>query len=1199
MKDITIVEYLKHWAQEKADDTAFNFLDDKVEVVSKISYAALNIKAQQTAKRLLSKVEKGDRVLILLPMGPEYLELLLGCFYAGVIAVPSYPPKNKKSSAEKIEHIIQNSSPSLIITEEKSLKWFEEEQYYNITESIESLLTSQPADALSLPEIDFDDIAFLQYSSGSTGNPKGVIITHRNIITNLGQIIQSFAATEEEILFSWLPVYHDMGLIGCMLMPLCVSVETYLMNPFDFIRQPYRWLEGISKYKATVSGAPNFAYELVAKKVDDERIAKLDLSSWRIAFNGAEPIRKDSVEKFIQKFSTCGFKSEAMHPVYGLAEAGLFVTGMESAEKPFYFHADTTMLQQHKMKPATGNENVKSIINVGKTWGDMQVKIVDADLLPCAENEIGEIVIAGQSVTQGYWKRDTPELFIDIDGTQYLRTQDMGSIVDGSLYITGRLKEMLIIRGKNYYPQDIEYAVHRSVPELQLDGGAAVLNNNGELVLIQELETSAYKKLSETAYKDLAYKAVQIVSEQFSLKLSDFILIKPMQIPKTSSGKIRRTHVAQLYADNKLSPLFQMRSTEKDGGSNVLSDECKDLVQWLKDYSRTRINSRLMDERRSISPHIILDLGRKGILGMEVPKSMGGLGFNTTESLAVIQQLASIDVTLASFVGVHVALGTRPILNYGSPRLKNKWIRDIAEGRVLSAFAITEDNAGSNPASMESVAVKKENGWLLNGSKKWIGSAAWSNVIIVITQTVNERNEPEGLSAFAVETEQPGVEITEEHLTMGVRAMVQNSISFNDVQLTGDQLIGEAGQGMIIAQDAMNSGRLGIGAMALGAMKKGLQMSLSYAGKRTISTGKLINNPVTNRTLRKQWYAVTCSQALIDTAAAYAQESETMYRNLSMICKVFASEQLSSVLDSSMQLLGGRGYIENNLLAQFYRDGRLLRIFEGPTETLTSFLGADFLNNRGQWEHFFSTSEKDRSYLDELKKMVENIRSSSDLPGAAATKNLVKYEVGRLLILHVAKTSVAQHERSATALEVEGWLDVEIENALAEWRWGMKPTAALQDMYTLEKQLAEDIGELYTPVQQDFGKAAPLIFEYTKKAPSVSKVIPIEDKHIIPETDAGNEEGLPELQADIVRSITGVLVTETGIDKNEITPERPFSSYGIDSIDAVSLIVAIEQKYNIVLDPSLFWKHPTIAELSEVLAQKIKSNNSSNNSIAI
>lgn len=1192
MNNLTIIDHLKHWAEQKSKKTAFNFLNENIQIVSKISYGELDHSAQQTAKRLLKKLKKGDRLLILLPMGPEYLELLLGCFYAGIIAVPGYPPKNKSSVREKIEHIIQDASPALIITDERSVKWFRDENYL-LTESIESLLNTVPDPSLNLPQPGFDDIAFLQYSSGSTGQPKGVIITHRNILKNLELIIESFAVQQEERLFSWLPVYHDMGLIGCMLMPICVSVETFLMNPFDFIRKPYRWLEGVSKYKATVSGAPNFAFELVANKVDDESLAKLDLSSWRIAFNGAEPIRKTTVERFIRKFSACGFKAEAMHPVYGLAESGLFVTGVKSNDRPSYYEADTSLIQQNTLKTAGTGEKARSITNVGQVWGDMQVKIVNSDGKPCADHEIGEVVIAGESVTQGYWNRDASGLFIDMNGMKFLKTGDYGSLVTGSLYITGRLKEMLIIRGKNVYPQDIEYAVQTKLPELQPDAGAAFLNDREELVLVQELNVQSYRKLTEKDFAELAQKAVKILSENFSLKLADFVLLKPMQIPKTSSGKIRRIYVSGLYRSGELASLFQIRNSTPISPKQGPGAACINLISWLREYAKTRIDSRLMDERRCISPHIILDFGRKGILGMEVPQSMGGLGFSMTESMAVIQQLASVDVTLASFVGVHVALGTRPILNFGSSYLKNKWLRAIAEGRVLSAFAITENNAGSNPRNLGSVAKRNEKGWILNGSKKWIGTAAWSNLIIVIAQTVNEKNEFEGLSAFAVETNQPGVEITDEHLTMGVRAMVQNSIAFTNLQLSEEQLIGKAGRGMEIAQDAMNSGRLGIGAMALGAMKKSSQMAASYAINRDISTGKLMDNPASVAVLKKHQYAITCSEALVFTAARLMDENHPLAQNVSMVCKVFASEKLSEVLDSSLQLLGGRGYIENNLMPQLFRDGRLLRIFEGPTEALIPYLGSDLLNNPTNWKPLLTDSDKDLTVWNELDAKIKALRSSVESIKTTAKKLMLNTEVGELLVIFTAKACLLRVQRNSgkykqeLLTEVCTWLDYKTESRFTEWKWKQKLSTDPDNLKEFRQDLEEAIGELQTPLQTDFGKSSSLIYQNDlisgHDLPQEKESEPLKKERF------DKPENQEEQPREIAQRMSAILASELKIDVEDIRPDQTFTSFGIDSIDAVSLIVELEQAYDLELDPSLFWKHPTIGELSEVLSEKIQA----------
>lgn len=362
-----------------------------------------------------------------------------------------------------------------------------------------------------------------------------------------------------------------------------------------------------------------------------------------------------------------------------------------------------------------------------------------------------------------------------------------------------------------------------------------------------------------------------------------------------------------------------------------------DLLEWLRSYAKKRINSRLIDERRCIPPYIVLDFGNRGLLGMQVPPKYGGMGLSNQDTLLVLQQLGAIDPTLASFVGVHNVLGIRPLMNYASDQLRDELLPLIATGRELAAFALTEPGAGSNPQAISAKAIPDSNsqgGWRLQGNKIWIGSAAWASAINIFVQTFDAEGQYLGVSGFVIRQESKGLRQGPEALTMGLRGMVQNAVYLDDVSVNSDHLLGELGSGMKVAQDAMMHGRLCITAASLGGMKRCAQLMLRYAKCRTISTGRLLKNPVTLAKLTDLTESIVAVESLVTRIAKLLDEECYIPVEAYAACKIVGPEFFWQAADSLIQMLGGRGYIETNIAPQLLRDSRILRIYEGPTETL-------------------------------------------------------------------------------------------------------------------------------------------------------------------------------------------------------------------------------------------------------------------------
>jgi acyl-CoA synthetase (AMP-forming)/AMP-acid ligase II/acyl carrier protein len=525
----------------------------------------------------------GERVLLLYPSGLAYIAAFLGCLYAGAVAVPAYPPRPNRS-LERIQAIIQDAQAKVALTDSTSMEKLErrfaespalKSLYWLSTDGIQLDLAQQ----WQPPAIGPESLALLQYTSGSTALPKGVMISHDNLLHNSELIRQCFRNTAKSRGVSWLPPYHDMGLVGGILQPLYVGAETTLMSPVSFLQRPMRWLEAISHYRASTSGGPNFAYDLCLRKATPEQLEALDLSCWTLAFTGAEPIHQSTLDQFSETFAASGFRADAFYPCYGMAETTLIVTGKAQGETAQSLPVSATDLQLNRVTVVepegqdgseTGsssshgeqaeNPSIRRIVGCGHPAVPDQVVIVNPDTtLPCPEDVIGEIWVRwSPSVAQGYWHRQeaTAHSFqatlADTGEGPFLRTGDLGFLHGQELYVTGRLKDLIIIRGRNHYPQDIEATVEQAHPALRQGAGAAfaIDSDAGEqLVVVQELERTALRNIDP----EEVFTAIRrVVAEHHELQMGAIGLLKTNAMPKTSSGKIQRHLCRSGFLDGQL-----------------------------------------------------------------------------------------------------------------------------------------------------------------------------------------------------------------------------------------------------------------------------------------------------------------------------------------------------------------------------------------------------------------------------------------------------------------------------------------------------------------------------------------------------------------------------------------------------------------------------------------------------------------------
>ncbi|QSJ17339.1 AMP-binding protein [Nostoc sp. UHCC 0702] len=552
LAEATLVDLLGKRALEQQTKVAYTFLVDGETQKVSLTYQALDQKARAIASLLQRMKAIGERALLLYPPGLEYIAAFFGCLYAGVTAVPVYPPRHNQRLT-RLQAIAQDAQATFALTS-KSIA-------INLAQSCQEKpelaalqyittddLTDDYADNWFKPEITSNSLAFLQYTSGSTGTPKGVMVSHGNLLHNSYLIQRCFGHTADSKGVIWLPPYHDMGLIGGVIQPLYSGFPVILMSPETFLQKPFRWLKAISDYKATTSGAPNFAYDLCIDKINSQERSQLDLSSWEVAFTGAEPVRAETIERFLTSFKDSGFQKTAFYPCYGMAETTLITSGGLKTDLPVVQFVNEQTLKQNLVKTTREKqEDTKAIVSAGKNCFEQKIAIANPETLTkYPDGHIGEIWVSGPSVARGYWKKpqETQNSFnaylTDTKEGPFLRTGDLGFLLDGELFVTGRIKDMIIIRGQNYYPQDIELTVQKSHPALRLNYGAAFsieVEGVERLVIVQEVERSYIRQLDI----DEIVKAIrQAVSEEHQLQVYAVVLLKTASIPKTSSGKIQR-----------------------------------------------------------------------------------------------------------------------------------------------------------------------------------------------------------------------------------------------------------------------------------------------------------------------------------------------------------------------------------------------------------------------------------------------------------------------------------------------------------------------------------------------------------------------------------------------------------------------------------------------------------------------------------
>jgi 8-amino-7-oxononanoate synthase len=570
----TLVDLLDYRAAIQPSHTVFRFMNGDGAEDAVLTFATLQRRARAIAAHLAEHVIPGDRVVLLVPPGLEYVAAFFGCLYAGVVAVPAYPP-NPRRADPRVARIVADCGARIALVSDAFMARLD--GWLTLTPELSGLTwldAGRLADGDPLqwrpPSVTGTSLAMLQYTSGSTGDPRGVMLAHSNLLHNSAVIHRVSKHRPEDNGVFWLPPFHDMGLIGGILQPIYAGLSAALMAPATFLQRPLRWLEAMSRNQATTSGAPNFAYDLCVERVGEAERATLDLSAWRTSFNGAEPIRADTIERFWQAFAACGLRRDVILPCYGLAEGTLLVSGGPSERAPRVVLADRRSLESGELRsPEEGGTSPVALVASGEPVSDQRVAIVDPDTgAVCAANEVGEIWVAGASVAAGYWGRPdataaTFQARLPGSDLPFLRTGDLGVLVDGQLIVTGRLKDLVILDGRNYYPHDIEVAAERSHPSLR-PGFTAAFGDAGEgrerLVLVAEVIRHHKPEQDSALFQAIRTELAGTVGTV----PDEIVLIRQNGIPRTSSGKIQRRACRAAYLSDSLDVVGRWRIRGSD-----------------------------------------------------------------------------------------------------------------------------------------------------------------------------------------------------------------------------------------------------------------------------------------------------------------------------------------------------------------------------------------------------------------------------------------------------------------------------------------------------------------------------------------------------------------------------------------------------------------------------------------------------------
>jgi 8-amino-7-oxononanoate synthase len=875
------VELLRHRALHQGEDLGYRFLVDGEKTAVEWSYADVDRKARAIAASLQAMDMQGERALLLYPSGLDFVAAFFGCLYAGVIAVPAYPPRRNRNMA-RIDAIANDAEAKIALTT------------FEVLERVQTMIADTPAlqrirwratdqwddelaDQWRRPEVHGDTLAFLQYTSGSTGTPKGVMLTHSNLMHNSAMITYAFEHSRSNSGMFWLPLYHDMGLIGGILQPLYMGRPNTLISPTHFLQRPVRWLQAISQSGATISGGPNFAYDLCAEKVTAEQKRALDLSRWSLAFNGAEPVRAETIDRFSKAFAECGFRREAFYPCYGLAEATLIVAGGYKQTEPVVQTFDLHALEKHEVVPVDpSTDGARALVGSGGNLLDQNIVIADPDTFePCTANQVGEIWVSGPSVAQGYWRREeasheTFQARLRDGRGPFLRTGDLGFLHKGELFVTGRLKDLIIIHGVNYYPQDIEQSIGQAHAKIKLGAAAAfAVGDQGAERLVVVQETERGRNLD---FEEIVAAIRKRIAGDFELAVSAIVLLKPGSIPKTSSGKIQRhacqagylagtlAAVATWSAETGVEVVQSIRRRDEDGDEDTDGLEAAADLPQRPAGAHAAMNgvaahlptapkgadSRLTGNRPQIIEVVyakVREIGRERVGALDWDTNIVELGLDSLERMEIVASLeeafggrfpdsvlpsmetcGEVVEAIEQFMGGELKVRTGAPASYAVPEEDYQFAKSPEFLRLQENFKLTTQHGMSNPFFTVHEGIMNDR-TVINGqeyvnfcSYNYIGMSG-DPVVVRATQEAVARYGTSVSASRLVSGEKP----LHGALERGIADFIgtESAIVFVGGHSTNETVIGHLfGPGDLILHDSLSHNSIMQGAILSGARRR-------------------------------------------------------------------------------------------------------------------------------------------------------------------------------------------------------------------------------------------------------------------------------------------------------------------------------------------------------------------------------------------
>ncbi|MCB9228008.1 MAG: AMP-binding protein [Deltaproteobacteria bacterium] len=1121
-----ILERISQHAKNLSSKIALRFYDSQFQSTY-LNYQDLWNRIEAYAAEIEKLNPKNEQTVVLLfQPGIDFVVCFFACLLAEVVPTPCNFPGLKKRSLDRFRSVLKSANSDTVLADSASLKICRQSlaawniKQHNVSDW-ECIAPENKKNTVN--SISPDKVAYLQFTSGSTSNAKGTMITFGNIDHNISLMKEFSQCSEDDTVVTWLPHFHDLGLVGQIMLALSEGASLCFMAPQTFLAKPIRWLKAISENAGTISFSPNFGYQHCSDKIPKNELKTLDLSSWKVALNGAEPVYSQTIQEFYNKFSKVGFSEKTFCPAYGLAEATLVVTATKLNEKALIKYFCPKSLENGFAAETIDKEGIP-LTSCGQAFGKQKVRIMDPHTSSeKVEGQIGEIWIAGSSVSPGYYKNSkaTETCFSEESQNnlqdRFLKTGDLGFIIDSQLFVCGRLKDLIIVRGENFFPQDIEL-FSTQFNSLFRNSGCCVFatetRQGTELIVLQEIERSSIKEI-HVGMKDELQSNLE---NQFGIPVKEVFFLKPYEILRTSSGKIKRQECRKAYQEGEWTCLIEKKKKKHDSFDTLLSWINKDLPQSYDPYHA--------DKREQLPWELLETLASKGLLAMQLESQKGGLNLSSSEMFEIFKRVSEFDLCLGLLLVLNNNLGARSVLEFSQPDLRERYEKKLAQETCFLSFALTEIAAGSNPNGIKTKAVQVKGGWKLNGHKIYCGSAAWSQGISIFAKTYDIKGRFIGISGFFVEAKSFGLTHGRPAATMGMRGMIQNEFTLNDVFVPDSSVLGELGEGYHLAKSLMNKTRLSIGAMCLGGIQFCLNLIKSYVIDREIITGPMLGNYNVQKQISRIFQSYQSLSTFLESLIQQEDKEGELHPVFYATAKVLAPEILWQIIDQTVQLLGGRAYDEVNGLAKLLRDARVLRIFEGPTETLCYYLGSMVAHDKHSIEAIIKSSNNSKIFNINLDYL-------SEIGGKDYCKS------GQALAWAIFASLVPNQ-----------WVQKEYEACTKD--------ADFVDVLSEEQILTEL---------------------------KICKNVPVYPTPHILEKD--NNIVIKENFSHAEQVLTHILSWLKCHQNQDAEGKTKLSRLSIDSITAAELSYDLEQSFSVSISPTLFWEVKDLWSLSQRVADSM------------